>query len=126
MILNQITFPVLDLSKSIAFYEALGFQQIVDAFPNYARFKCPDGEATFSLHRVDVLPIGEGIWVYFEVKELDTRVSELQRLGIVFETLPTDQPWLWREARLKDPDQNQLILYQAGENRLNPPWRLHK
>ena len=38
--------------------------------------------------------------------------------------LPTDQPWLWREAYLNDPDGNPLCLYHAGENRLNPPWRL--
>ena len=25
---------------------------------------------------------------------------------------------------LQDPDGNPLCLYHAGENRLNPPWRL--
>ena len=29
------------------------------------------------------------------------------------------------EVRLKDPVNNQLILYFAGENRLNPPWRIN-
>ncbi|MEM7380928.1 MAG: VOC family protein, partial [Bacteroidota bacterium] len=41
------------------------------------------------------------------------------------EELPRDQSWLWREARLKDPDGNTLILYHAGENRKNPPWRIN-
>jgi hypothetical protein len=36
----------------------------------------------------------------------------------------TDQTWLWREARLKDPDGNQLILYSAGKNRKDPPWKI--
>ena len=44
--------------------------------------------------------------------------------GIQFDTEPTDEKWLWREARLKDIDGNQLILFYAGENRLNPPWRI--
>ena len=48
----------------------------------------------------------------------------LQEKGIEFEELPNDKPWLWKEARVKDPDGNQIILYHAGENRLNPPWRL--
>ena len=39
--------------------------------------------------------------------------------------MPSDKRWLWREVRLKDPDNNQLILYFAGENRLNPPWRIN-
>ncbi|MEO1522796.1 MAG: hypothetical protein AAFU78_18740 [Cyanobacteria bacterium J06633_2] len=41
-----------------------------------------------------------------------------------FDSEPTDQPWLWREAHLRDPDGNRLILYHAGEYRKNPPWRL--
>jgi hypothetical protein len=33
-------------------------------------------------------------------------------------------PWLWREARLRDPDGHRVCLYRAGQNRKNPPWRL--
>jgi hypothetical protein len=32
--------------------------------------------------------------------------------------------YLWREARLADPDGHELRLYRAGPNRLNPPWKL--
>lgn len=92
--------------------------------PEYARFECGGGDSTFSLHKVDALLTGVGIWIYFESEDLDKRVIELQGKEIVFEELPTDKPWLWREARLKDVDGNQLVLYKAGENRLNPPWRL--
>ncbi len=124
MNLNQITVPVTDLERSIAFYEKLGLQLIVQSTPHYARFICPDGNSTFSLHQTDELPSGDGVWIYFEEAEIDQKVRELQQKSIDFETLPTDQPWLWREARLKDPDGNQIIIYYAGENRLNPPWRI--
>ena len=124
MNLNQITIPSLDLNRSVPFYQKLGLLLIVDALPHYARFECPDGNATFSIHRVDRLPEGEGIYVYFECNDLDERVQLLKKQGIVFDQEPTDQNWLWREARLKDPDGNQLVLYYAGENRLNPPWRV--
>jgi len=124
MRLNQITVPSLDLTKSIPFYEALGLQLIVKALPHYARFVCPTGDATFSLHQVDQLPTGAGIYVYFEIESLDTCVADLILKGFTFEELPNDKNWLWREARLKDLDGNQLILYFAGENRLNPPWRV--
>jgi len=126
MNLNQVTVPSLDLKASIAFYETLGLQLIVKALPHYARFMCPDGSSTFSVHLVQHLPQGEGVWVYFECDHLDDRVATLKTKGIVFDLDPTDQPWLWREARLKDPDENQIILYYAGENRLNPPWRIHE
>lgn len=125
MNLNQITLPVSAVERSIVFYKTLGFKLIVLALPEYARFLCEDGNATFSLHSVDTFRAGEGVWVYFELEDLDKRVSELQTKGIVFEELPNDKPWLWREARLKDPDGNQLILYKAGENRLSPPWKVN-
>ncbi|PSK92175.1 VOC family protein [Taibaiella chishuiensis] len=123
MRLNQVTVPALDLEVSVSFYTRLGMTLIVDALPGYARFACPDG-STFSLHRVDRLPQGDGIWIYFECDDLDAEVARLEAAGMAWETRPEDQSWLWREARLKDPDGNQLIFYFAGENRLNPPWRL--
>ena len=124
MILNQITIPSLDVGKGTEFYQKLGLHLIVDARPRYVRFELPDGDATFSIHEVDQLPKGDGIAVYFQNENLDEVVKELQQKGIQFDLLPTDQPWMWREARLKDPDGNQLILYKAGENRKNPPWRV--
>ena len=124
MNLNQITIPVLDVERSVGFYEILGLQLIVKALPHYARLQCMKGDSTFSLHRVDVLPNGNGTWIYFEVQNLDEQVSKLISNGIAFEELPTDKPWLWRESRLKDPDNNQLIIYFAGDNRKNPPWKI--
>jgi len=32
--------------------------------------------------------------------------------------------YLWREARLRDPDGHDVRLYFAGENRLDPPWKV--
>ena len=124
MKLNQITVPTLDVERSIAFYKKIGLQIIVEALPHYARFEVPEGEATFSLHLVEEMPKGEGIYVYFESDRLDAWVEELIAKGIEFDEMPEDRAWLWREARLKDPDGNQLILYHAGENRKNPPWRI--
>lgn len=124
MNLNQITVPSLDLEKSIPFYERLGLNLIVKSSLNYARFECPDGDSTFSLHKTDSLPSGDGVYVYFECEDLDAKVSALMEQGIEFDLEPTDQTWLWREARLKDLDGNQIILFKAGENRLNPPWRI--
>lgn len=125
MNLNQITVPSLDIEKSIAFYQTLGLKLIVKS-EQYARFECPDGTSTFSVHLTEELPTGTGISVYFECDDLDERVDALLQKGIIFDELPKDQSWLWREAYLKDPDGNQLILFFAGENRLNPPWRVQE
>lgn len=97
---------------------------IVEALPKYARFECPDGDSSFSIHLVDKLPSGNGVYVYFECDNLEDEVKSLQQKNIKFEEMPSQKIWLWKEARLKDPDGNQIILYHAGQNRLYPPWRL--
>lgn len=124
MNLNQITIPSIDLIQSVSFYKKLGLRLIVDSIPRYARFVCPDGNSSFSIHHVDELPRGNGVIIYFECEDLDEQVRRLIDQGIKFGELPIDKDWLWREARLKDPDNNQVILYYAGENRLNPPWKI--
>lgn len=122
MNLNQVTIPSLNVEKATEFYKLLGLKLIVDALPRYVRFECPDGDSTFSIHKVEALPDGNGISIYFEDEHLDEVVKKLKTNGIVFHSEPEDKTWLWREAHLKDPDGNHIILYKAGTNRKNPPW----
>lgn len=124
MNLNQITIPSLNVEKATGFYKTLGLKLIVDALPRYVRFECPDGEATFSIHKAEDLPKGDGITIYFEDENLDALVSQLKQKGITFISNPEDKTYLWREAHLKDPDGNRIILFYAGKNRKNPPWRI--
>lgn len=123
MDLNQITLPAVDVAASVAFYQTLGFELVVQA-PHYARFKSLQGTASFSVHAVDAAAPVSNLVVYFECGALDLRVAQLQGKGVVFTQAPRDEPWLWREARLLDPSGNVLCLYQAGTHRLNPPWRV--
>jgi predicted enzyme related to lactoylglutathione lyase len=123
MNLNQVTVPSQDLEKSIPFYELLGLKIIVKALPHYARFEATNG-ATFSLSQQEELPSGSGATIYFEIEDLDDQVDALVKKGIKFDEMPNDKGYLWREARLKDLDGNKLILFYAGENRLNPPWKV--
>ena len=124
MNLNQVTIPSLDVEKAVEFYKLLGLRLIVDAIPRYVRFECIDGDSTLSIHLVDELPKGDGITLYFENNNLDEVVNDLIKKGLEFSLLPTDQSWLWREAHLEDYDRNKIILYKAGKNRKNPPWRV--
>ena len=121
MNLNQVTLDVTDVARAEAFYIRLGLIPIVST-DHYARFMCPGG-ASLSVHRVDVVTLGQG-GVYFECVDLDVRVAQLKASGVVFDHDPVDQRWLWREAWLRDPDGNRLCFYFAGENRLNPPWKV--
>ncbi len=118
--LNQVTVPAEDLAASERFYRLLGLRQVVRASPRYARFET-EGGATFSIatDKDYTAPV-----VYFECGDLDVTVAYLQQQGFKFEQEPRDEAWGWREARLRDPAGNAVRLYQAGEMRRFPPWRL--
>jgi catechol 2,3-dioxygenase-like lactoylglutathione lyase family enzyme len=120
--LNQVTLTVNNMEMSTKFYRDLGFTQIVDT-PHYARFECPKGDATFSL-LLENLDVVCGAVIYFEHEKLDDWVNDLKAQGFHFDQEPRDESYLWREAILHDPSGNKIKLYWAGENRLNPPWRV--
>ena len=122
MNLNQVTLPVHDMAQAVSFYQQLGMTLIVDT-PHYARFECPEGEATFSLS-LETASLVHGAVIYFECQALDQWVEALKKAGIEFDQEPTDQSYLWREAILHDPSGNKIKLYWAGDNRKNPPWRV--
>jgi hydroxymethylpyrimidine/phosphomethylpyrimidine kinase len=121
--LNQVTVTGTDYDRSVAFYKALGLKQIVDNPPDYARFETAGG-VTFSVQIDPDEKILATTAVYFECEDLDERVEQLARKGIPFEHGPRNQPWMWREARLRDPDGNIIFFYKAGESRRFPPWRV--
>lgn len=126
MNLNHVTLIVTDFARSHAFYLSLGFEPVTFNPPRYARFKCPGGDATLSIEVTGAPALAPRAELFFETPELDALCERLRAKGIVFTQDPTDMPYLWREARLLDPDGHDLRLYFAGENRLDPPWRVGK
>jgi len=122
---NHVTLIVSDFERSKAFYRTLGLKQIVGAPPRYARFVLPEGDATLSIEVTDGStnppPTAQ---LFLEDDALDETGAALKARGLVFEQDPTDMSYLWREARLRDPDGHDIRIYYGGENRLNPPWRL--
>lgn len=123
MRLNQITITVSDIHRAIQFYERLGLELIVHTHDAYARFLCPEGDSTFSIHVAEQAIKPAGTSIYFEVADVDASIDALIKKGITIAHMPEDKPWLWRESDLYDPDGNHIIIYHAGENRKDPPWR---
>ena len=123
MDLNQVTLPCTDYDASVAFYKVLGLTQIVDSPPRYARFESSTG-STLSIHSVESVNASTGVTIYFEVEDVDAKVTELRDNGLRIDVEPVDQSWLWREATLSDPAGNVICIFHAGENRRHPPWRI--
>lgn len=124
MRLNHITLDVGDVELSADFYKRLGLTQIVANYPRYARLSSPEGDVTLSLQQLEQRPGKGGASLHFEVGDVDRVVGELENRGFTFTRPAADQPYLWREAVLLDPDGYEVFIYHAGVNRLNPPWRL--
>lgn len=125
--LNHVTLIVGDLERSMAFYRALGLVTIVHAAPRYARFALPQGDSTLSIEVTGEAALPARVQIYLEFDDadaLDHRVAQLREAGMSFHQLPTDMAYLWREARLADPDGHEIRLYHAGRNRLDPPWKV--
>jgi len=122
---NHITLRVRDIPRSRAFYLTLGFRFVVDE-SHYCRFLSPVGDSTLSIEQHDeAFRPGDQIGLEFDSAEaLDAEVARLQAAGLTFVQPPMDQSWLWRDARLLDPDGHELMLFHAGKNRLDPPWRV--
>jgi hydroxymethylpyrimidine/phosphomethylpyrimidine kinase len=124
--LNQVTVTGANYERSVDFYARLGLKQIVDSpQTGYARFETAGG-VTLSVQIDPQEKILATTAIYLECDDLDERVEALARSGIAFEHGPRNQPWMWREARLRDPDGNIIFFYKAGENRRFPPWRMEK
>jgi hydroxymethylpyrimidine/phosphomethylpyrimidine kinase len=122
--LNQVTVTGTNYERSVEFYRRLGLKQIV-ASPEtgYARFETAGG-VTLSVQIDPEEKILATTAIYLECDDLDERVEQLARSGVAFEHGPRNQPWMWREARLRDPDGNIIFFYKAGEARRFPPWRV--
>jgi len=122
--LNQVTITGTNYERSVDFYRRLGLHQIVDSpDTGYARFETAGG-VTFSVQIDPEEKVHATTAIYLECDDLDERVEQLARSGVAFEHGPRNQPWMWREARLRDPDGNIIFFYKAGENRRFPPWRM--
>ncbi len=121
---NHVTLLVSELARSLHFYTTLGLTPIVLEAPRYARLTFPQGDETLSLEVTDGAARACAMQLYFECADLDARCAALRSQGVAFIQAPRDMDYLWREARLLDPDGHDIRLYFAGENRLNPPWRL--
>lgn len=126
MNLNHVTLIVSDFERSKAFYRALGLILVVDSPPRYARFRCPDGDATLSIEVTGAPPSAPRAELFFECADVDAAAARVEAAGVALTQQPTDMFYLWREARMLDPDGHDIRLYFAGENRLDPPWRVRE
>lgn len=55
---------------------------------------------------------------------LDAYAAILQSRGLILSEPPQDCSWLWRDVIRHDPNGHEILLLYAGDNKLNPLWRV--
>jgi hydroxymethylpyrimidine/phosphomethylpyrimidine kinase len=123
LMLNHITLPASDYEASTAFYALLGCRLIVASPPRYARFEIPGG-MTLSIEVRDPDDAPSTTEYFFQCDDVDSAVERLQARGVKFHAMPVDRSYLWRVAETRDPHGNLICLYETGEIRRYPPWRV--
>ncbi len=114
-------FPIIstpDLERALGFYrDLLGgvveYEFPADGEPGYVSLKV--GKAHIGIARVPDIAVGEtgqrfALWVYAE--NCDDAVERLRAGGAPVTQAPEDQPWGERVARVRDPDDNEVIVGQ--------------
>jgi predicted enzyme related to lactoylglutathione lyase len=107
--IENITFPVKDLKKAVAFYEKIVGLKKSKEWSNYATFDV--GGTIFGL---DPDPKAE-LQVYMRVANIDDEHKALKEKGVQFVTEPKDTYWGGRTAAFRDPDGNKFILVSFKE-----------
>jgi hydroxymethylpyrimidine/phosphomethylpyrimidine kinase len=121
--LNQVTLPAADYQASVAFYRAVGCRQIVASPPRYARFEVPGG-MTLSIEVKNPVEPPSTSEYFFQCDDVDAVATRLEAAGLPVTESAEDRSYLWRVAGLRDPHGNRICLYDPGENRRYPPWRI--
>jgi lactoylglutathione lyase len=124
MSLVHTCYRIMDIDRSVAFYEALGFQEVrrhpireeaINVFMNLPE----DGdeprlELTFNHGREEPYEIGTGYGhIAITTADLDARLSELAELGIE----PEREPYHVGTTRLcfvRDPDGYRIEIIERG------------
>lgn len=122
---NHAMIYVKDVGRALGFYrDLLGFKLIEDFRYEqqllYARLRAPGGDGTIALHLAGPSDSvqGDGVRLYFEVRDLDDFCHRLQQKHFYITKLPAMMPWGWRHAYINDPDGHEISLYWAGGNRM--------
>ncbi len=112
-----VSVPVADPEQAKAFYvDKLGFELIRDdASTGLHWVQVRPSPASPSLTLVNwfaSMPAGSLRGLVLRVDDLDATYDRLASAGVEFQSPPQDRPWA-REAVLRDPDGNELVLQQA-------------
>ncbi|MBN2100400.1 VOC family protein [Candidatus Dojkabacteria bacterium] len=113
--IHSTLFLVSNIKNTSDFYKKLGFK--VKQKGNSARIIFGDYRLAFMEGEKDhettnKAKNGYGIFIYFEVEDLDKFTKDLEARQLKLENEPISQPWGKKELKIHDPDGYRLIFFE--------------
>lgn len=106
--INAITFVVVEMAASVAFYEALGFETVYGgADTTFTSLRHGDANFVNLQHTGEAPGLGWGR-VIFHVDSPDDVYAIALAAGYPAATEPADAPWGERYFHIHDPDGHEL------------------
>jgi len=120
---HSVLFISNNLNETEAFYQSLGFatkrdEKAIRTEMSGIRIVFMDGDKVDIAKDVDINPKGAGIYLYFEVENVDDYYRNLVNIGLKLSSQPTDWPWGKREFAIKDPDGYKLVFFNQIESKM--------
>jgi catechol 2,3-dioxygenase-like lactoylglutathione lyase family enzyme len=115
--ITVVSVPVSDPEQAKRFYvDTLGFELVRDDAStglHWVQVRPSPSSASLTLvNWFDSMPAGSLRGLVLTVDDLSAAYDRLASAGVDFESPPQNRPWA-REAVLRDPDGNELVLQQA-------------
>jgi predicted enzyme related to lactoylglutathione lyase len=112
--ISHIEFPADDVERAKRFYGAVAGWEFseMDGMPGYLGFRTnPDAGGGLGKRGETV---GDVVRVYIDVDDLEGAVAAATSNGGTVVTPPSDIPGQGRFAAVKDPEGNEIGLYEAS------------
>jgi catechol 2,3-dioxygenase-like lactoylglutathione lyase family enzyme len=76
---------------------------VADETARFVRLADHTGKPCVAFHIGEPIEHPEQAQLHFEVDDVDTEYERLRAAGLKFDEPPTDKPWGWRVAAVRDP-----------------------
>lgn len=113
--IHSTLFLCRNIQKTVRFYEKIGFDIELSGdtarilFGDYRLAFMEEGKVT--IKDDPIAKKGIGMYLYFEVEDVDLFFQGLKEKGIITSSEPTTWSWGKREFAVKDPDGYRLIFF---------------
>lgn len=113
--IHSTLLQIDDVNQTETFYKALGFDTAVDK--ETLRINFGDYKLAFLAAKKDPqakpgVVKGVGMYIYFEITNMDSFITSVESNGITLDSQPITQPWGKIELEIIDPDGYKLVFFE--------------